>query len=132
MKQIGTVVETNGNTAKVECDRQSACDMCENAANCTEKCKKVYAVALNDVNASVGDMVEIETDTAGVLKNAFIIFILPILLAIASYFAAECFLGENAAVIVTFSVLVFSAFLFGFLLNKSAKGRIVSRVVKIL
>ncbi|MBR5313957.1 MAG: SoxR reducing system RseC family protein [Clostridia bacterium] len=132
MKQTGTVVEINGNTAKVECSRQSACDMCENAENCAEKCKKVYATALNTVNAVVGDMVEIETDTTGVLAKSFAVFILPIFFAVAAFFGINAFFGEDFAVIGTFAVLVFSMVLIAYLLNRSAKRRVVSRVVKIL
>ena len=62
MKQIGTVVETYGNIAKIECDRRSACDMCENSEGCTVKCQKAYTRALNPLNAQVGDTVEIEAE----------------------------------------------------------------------
>ena len=132
MKQIGTVVEINGDIARVECDRQSACDMCENAAGCAEKCKKVCATASNTVNATVGDRVEIETDTSKVLKNAFIVFLLPIVFAIASYFLAKALLGESLAIVVTFIVLVFSLLFLSFVLNKAEKKQAVSRIVRIL
>lgn len=132
MKQKGIVVEINGKNAKVECDRASACDMCENSASCTEKCKNVYANAENSICAKIGDCVEIESDTSRVLKNAFFVFILPILLAVISYFCTHKFVGEVVAVIVTLAVLVFSLCLFSFLLNKSESKKNVSRIVKIL
>ena len=132
MKQTGIVVETNGNYARIEYTRQSACDMCENAAHCVEKCKKVFATASNDINAVVGDVVEIETETGKVLSNAFAVFMLPIFLAVAAYFGINAFFGEGVAVICTFAVLVFSMILIAFLLNRSAKKRVVSRIVRIL
>lgn len=132
MKQTGIVVEIKDNVARIECSRQSACDMCENAEHCVEKCKKVLATASNDVNAVVGDMVEIETETGKVLSNAFAVFMLPIFLAVAAYFGINFFFGEGVAVIGTFAVLVFSMILIAFLLNRSAKKRIVSRIVRIL
>lgn len=132
MKQIGTVVEIKGDMAKIECSRQSACDMCENAEHCVEKCKKVYATALNVVGASVGDNVEIETETGKVLKNAFLVFMVPIFLAVAAYYFSDLWLGEGVSVIITMSVLVFSVVLFSFLLNKAAKKQPVSRVKRIL
>lgn len=132
MKQYGTVIETDGDIAKVECERQSACDMCENSENCTEKCKKVYATALNCVGADVGDLVEIETDTKKVLYNAFLVFMVPIFVAVAAYFAVNALFGEGIAVISTLAVLVSSVCLFSFALNKSAKKQTVSRIVKIL
>ncbi len=131
MKQIGIVIEINGEYAKVECDRQSACDMCENSSGCTEKCKKVYAKARNSVNAEIGDTVEIETETSKVLMNAFIVFFLPVLLSLCAYFVAERFFGSALAVVTTLVVLIVSLVLFAFLLNRSAKNKDVSRIVRI-
>ncbi len=132
MKQYGTVVETNGNIARVECERKSACDMCENAEHCTEKCTKVYATAINEVNACIGDLVEIQTDTKKVLTNAFIVFILPIFLAVVACFAINSLFGEVIAVVATFIVLVLSLCLFSFLLNRSEKKRVISRILRVL
>lgn len=132
MKQIGKVVECDGVVAKIECERRSACDMCENASHCNEKCKIVYATAFNYINASKGDTVEIETDTLNVLKNAFFVFILPIFTAIIAYFAADRFFVEGVAVVFTFAVLVFSMVIFSFLMNKFQKTKIVSKIVRIL
>ena len=132
MKQIGTVVEIADNMARVECDRQSACDMCENAEHCVEKCKKVYATALNTVGAKTGDTVEIESDTKNVLLNAFVVFVIPIVLAVLSYFGADFFFGEGISVAVTMAVLVLSLFVSSLLMNKRAKKQAVSRIVRIL
>ena len=132
MKQYGRVVDIDGNIAKVECERQSACAACENSANCVEKCKKVYASASNEIKAEVGDMVEIETDTGRVILYSFVVFVVPVIMAVLSYFCADRLFGENIAVAVTFIVLVFSLILFAFVLNRRQKGRTVSRIVKIL
>ena len=132
MKQFGTVVETDGKMARVECDRQSACDMCENAEHCVEKCKKVYTNALNTLGAETGDSVEIETETSRVLVSALIVFLLPVLLAIGANFIANRMFGEGVSVLITFAVLVGSVVLFSFLLNRRAKRRVVSRIVRIL
>lgn len=132
MKQYGTVVETNDNIAKVEVDRKSACDMCENAAHCVEKCKKVYATALNELDANIGDLVEIQTDTKRVLFNSFFVFMLPIFLAVFAYFAIDVFFSESIAVVATFIVLISSVCLFSKLLNNREKKHIVSKIVRIL
>ena len=132
MKQTGVVVEIIGKGARVECDRQSACDMCENASVCTEKCKKVYATAENTVNAEIGDLVEIETESSLVLKNAFIVFLLPVILSFVAYFAAERLFGSAVAVIVTLVALIASLVLFAFLQNRSEKNRNASKIVRII
>lgn len=132
MKQIGKVVETNGDVAKIEVDRVSACDMCENSAHCAEKCKKVYATASNSINAMIGDTVEIETETGRVLLNSVLVFLFPVFLAIGAYFLSDLFLGENASVIITFFTLVFSICAFSFVLNRISKKKVISRIVRIL
>ncbi len=132
MKQTGIVVEIMGNNAKVECDRQSACDMCENASVCSEKCKKVFATAQNTVNAQIGDFVEIETESKRVLKNAFIVFLLPVLLSFAAYFVAERFFGGTTAALATLVVLVASLILLSFLLNTKEKDKNASKIVRII
>ena len=132
MKQIGKVVEINADMAKIEVDKVSACDMCENAAHCVEKCKKVYATASNTVNAEVGDTVEIETETGMVLLNSVLVFLVPVLLAIGAYFLSNLFFGENVSVVITFFTLVFSICAFCFVLNKISKKKVISRVVRIL
>lgn len=132
MKQTGVVVEKTGNIARIECDRQSACDMCENASVCTEKCKKVYATAVNAVNADIGDLVEIETESSLVLKNAFIVFFLPVILSVVAFFAIERLFGSTVAVIATLVVLVVSLVLFAFLQNGNEKNRNASRIVRII
>lgn len=132
MKQIGTVIEIDGEIAKIECDRQSACDMCENASGCKEKCKKVYATALNRANAKVGDIVEIETNTGKVLKSAIFVFLFPIIFAVIAYIVSNRFFGEGIAAVCTLAALVFSAMIFSFVLDRKAKRDIPSVVVKIL
>ncbi len=132
MKQTGVVVEITGKSARVECDRQSACDMCENASVCTEKCKKVYATAENTVDAEIGDLVEIETESSLVLKNAFIVFFLPVILSFIAYFAAERFFGSAVAVILTLVALIASLVLFAFLQNRNEKNRNASKIVRII
>lgn len=132
MKQIGKVVETKGNIAKIEVDKISACDMCENAAHCAEKCKKVYATASNFVNAEVGDTVEIETETGRVLANSVLVFLFPVFLAIGAYFLTNLFLSENISVVITFFTLVFSLCAFSFILNKLSKKKVISKIVRVL
>ncbi len=132
MRQIGTIVETEGKVAKIECDKKSACDMCENAAGCTEKCKKVYATAINEINAQIGDRVEIETDTKNLLLNAFVVFVLPIIAAVISFFVCDGFLDEGIAVVITLAVLVGCSIGLSFVMNKRAKLKNESKVIRIL
>ena len=132
MTQKGIVTELKNGKAIVMVDRISACDACENSATCAEKCKKVYATAENNLNARVGDAVEIETETGGVLLNAVLVFLVPIILGIGAYFCANAYLGEELAVLITFGVLVLSLTVNSFVLNRIALGKTVSRISRIL
>ncbi len=58
--------------------------------------------AANPVGASVGDRVRLELAKGAYLSAGFVIFILPLLLMIAFYFAAETLIGGVFAVIAAF------------------------------
>jgi len=131
MKQMGKVIEVlQDNMIKIECDRQSACSACDNAASCTEKCKKVYATAQNTVGAVIGDLVEIEADTAVFIKNAIAVFIFPIIIAVLSYFVFDMIFGEGITVLFTLSFLVMSAVITASVLNKRAEKNVLNKTVR--
>lgn len=74
-------------TAVIEVKRKSACgDNCASCKGCNNKDKTIKAVAVNEISASVGDYVLVETDTKYVLKNAFYLYILPFILFFLFYF----------------------------------------------
>ena len=82
MEQIGTVMKTEENKAYVVVNRVSACG--ENCAHCKGGCTptSVLANAQNLVGANVGDTVKLESDTKRVIFAAFILYMLPVLVAI--------------------------------------------------
>ena len=118
MNTVAIVKETNGKYAIVETERKSACDGChknENGEGCA-MCKvfggsaKVTARARNIVGAAVGDKVEIESSSSRMLAYAAIVFILPVIVAIASYFIGMQFsLGEGPS-----GLLAIGAFILAF------------------
>ena len=133
MKQTGKVIEIiDDNTVRVECDRQSACSMCDNASSCVEKCQKVYATARNTVGAVVGDTVEIEADTAVFLRNSVALFIIPTVLSVVLYFVFNSFLGEGLSVLFTMMVLILGMAVIAFLLNNNAKKDSVNKIFRII
>lgn len=84
MEIVGTVISTENNEATVAVRRVSACG--ENCANCKAGCETSTAVSTveNTVGAVAGDLVKIESDSAGVLRAAVILYIVPVLVAIIS------------------------------------------------
>lgn len=89
MREVGVVESTNGNLAVVSVKRYTACG--GSCANCSAKCNlKANQITVgNKIGAMPGDVVEIEMKTSTVLKSAFKVYILPLLLFFLGYFLVE-------------------------------------------
>ena len=135
------VIEANGKTAIVEAERKSACDGCHKQAegnSCTACAllggnKTVRATAKNSIGANVGDMVEIESSSAKMLLYAFLIFILPLLVAVIAYITVIS-LKQSEGVGLLFGAIGFAAvMLIDVILSKSiAKNTCDINIVKII
>lgn len=92
-----TVLNTEGDIALVEVERSSACEGChknETGEGCsvctlTGGNRKFSAKALNKVGAHKGDKVEIASSSSRVLFYSALVFLLPVVVALAFYFAAQ-------------------------------------------
>ncbi len=84
MKQIATVKSVSGQTAMVTVKRADACSGCHTGA-CFGCNRMVSAVAQNPLDAKPGDVVDVESSDRRILGYAFLVFLLPILLAFAAY-----------------------------------------------
>ena len=134
MEQIGEVVELKGKRALVRIYRASSCG--ENCSSCSGECKPTPTMveAVNGISAKVGDTVKLQMNSGSFLLLAFIGYILPIIICIATYFLVEHFTGNMviadisaiAAIIVVLGVF----FIVDKLHFKST--RFSSRVIKIL
>ena len=90
------VVDTNGNIATVEAERKSACSGCHkntDGSSCTACSllggnKIIRATAKNVAGAKIGDEVEIESSSSKMMLYAFLIFILPLIVAVVAYVIA--------------------------------------------
>ena len=89
MEQIGEVVELRAGRALVRIHRSSACG--ENCASCEGGCKPTAAIteAINEIDAKVGDTVKIQMNSLSYMSLAFIGYILPLIVCIATYFIAS-------------------------------------------
>ncbi len=94
MRQKATVIETlDGGNARVRVLRSSMCEGCENRSDgkscaCSAllgSAKEMIVEVQNELSARAGDDVEIETETSAVLGYAAIVFLLPIVGALAFY-----------------------------------------------
>ena len=91
MTRNAIVVETTSDYAVVEVTRESACAGCHNSGNCSI-CKigltdhaEMRSKAANPLGAREGDTVQIETDSATVLRYSAAVFLLPLALGAAGY-----------------------------------------------
>ena len=84
MESIGVVISTDNKKATVMVKRASACG--ENCAHCKGSCKPTTAQAIveNTIGAHIGDTVKIESNTTDIVRAAFFLYMLPVLVAIVS------------------------------------------------
>lgn len=110
MEQIAVVkaVLANG-MAQIAVERDTACGAahsCHDCAGCEKMMTNTNTVvtAFNDVNAGKGDVVKVRGENKVFFKTAAIVYIVPLILAMAAYFVAMGMgLGEGLQVLVTFA-----------------------------
>lgn len=87
MEQKVRVVKTNPDgTATVMLIRESACSGdCHKCSGCGAAKESLLFEAKNGINASVGDLVKIESATGPVLKAAVVMYMVPMLLFFVGY-----------------------------------------------
>ncbi len=91
MREIGQVVAISGDRAVIEVQRASACG--ENCAHCMGGCMPTRhrAVVKNPLGAAVGDRVKIEAKDKAIIRSAFLVYIVPILISFLTYGLAQGF-----------------------------------------
>ena len=82
MQEIGIVDSVNEKrgTAKVVFDRKSACDKCGMCLTAKGERMKVYVEVKNTLGAKVGDRVGVTMSDRFVLRAAFIVYVIPVIL----------------------------------------------------
>ncbi len=80
MIEKAKVVSLNGNMARVQVKRISACG--ESCASCKAGCSSpdTYVDAVNNINAAAGQYVEIETQTKIVFSAIILNYVLPLIM----------------------------------------------------
>lgn len=131
MKQIGTVVEVNEDKATVAVRRASACG--ENCAMCKGECAPTLhkAQVLNSAAAECGDLVRIETADTAVLKSAFLVYFLPLVILFLCYGVAFS-VSKNGATATIAALLGLGAafFLLRALDRKNAPLPEITKILK--
>lgn len=104
MTERGVVTKVKGNRATVEFDRKSACDSCHMCA-VTRDGMKVKIVIDNELDAVVGDVVDVAMGERFVLTAALIVYIIPLVL-VGVGIGVGSLLGELAQVLFALGGLV--------------------------
>lgn len=115
MTEQGVVTKVRAGRATVEFDRKSACDSCHMCA-VTKGGMKVKIVIANDLDARVGDVVNVSMGERFVLTAALIVYIIPLVL-VAVGVGVGSLLSELAQVLLALGGLAVG-FLVAFLLDR--------------
>ena len=71
--------QLDGDMVQIEVQRQSACGgRCESCKGCPAPTQRIQAVAVNEIKAETGDMVNVEAKTGQVLLAAAVVYLLPL------------------------------------------------------
>ena len=141
MTSKAKVISVDGNIAEIETNRISMCDGCRRkscSGTCSisghmEKNGVMRARAVNEINASAGESVEVETSDRRVLFLAAFVFIMPIVAFILFYFAAIAFGFEETAAIIASAVgFALSFVAIGLFERMRAKSEPEVKIVKII
>lgn len=103
MTECGVVIKLIKNKAVVSFDRKAACDQCRMCA-VSKTGKTVEITVANELNAIVGDRVEVTMGSKYVLTAAVIVYIIPLILVTAAVFIGQIW-GETVQLILTFAAL---------------------------
>ena len=143
MNAIGTVIEIDkNNKAVVSTQRSSACSSCHNceaSGSCHaelvfgEQNGVVIHKAENTAGASVGDKVEISVSTNKTLLISALVFVLPLIITVISYFCLSIFIENLGLLTALLVVLYFMSFVvMAKIVNVYVKNNIKTFVVRIL
>ena len=109
MTQIATVEKDLGNGyAEISVPRKSACGHdCEECAGCGMTGAAIRAKALNEIGATPGEKVVVESSTQKLLGVVLLVYMLPVVLFLLGYFLSEG-LSENVRYVIAIAAAVVS------------------------
>ena len=140
MKQNGIVLTTDGKTATVSVLRASACEGCHRHAEGCTACsllagdRRHTAKVQNPIGALPGERVTVEASDSHILACAAVLFVLPVLLALASYMIGVSLFGDGSSAPILFGIggllvsALFSCLLSAYLSHRAPLSVIVARL----
>lgn len=89
MEQIGEVVFVEGDMARIRVKRHDVCSKCGGCGAALLGKGENFIDAKNAVNAKVGHIVRISSDTGKVLKASFMVYMIPMLFLLAGLWLGQ-------------------------------------------
>ena len=86
IKEQGKIEEIRKQTALVRIQKRSACAHCESKGSCSISKRDMLIEVPNDLQAGVGDQVEVSVPEGTLLKLSALIYLLPVLLLLIGAF----------------------------------------------
>lgn len=123
MKEEGIVIKKEGKYVYVKTIRSGAC-----GGNCAEcggcgGAKEQVVKAVNCENLEKGDAAELELNSKNVLKAAFMVYILPLVLFTAGFCIAQNFIKNNIICICAGIIFMIIGFFFIKIYDKKSSER---------
>ena len=136
--EVGIVMQVQNGSALVRLKRKTECAGCK-ACLAGRQVGYMQAKVLDLLGASVGDKVEIALVQANAVASGFVLYILPLILLMAGYFAGEALArwanlstaAETAGILVGIAFFVFT-FLGIYLVQNTKKRKKSSIMMTIL
>jgi len=115
---VGTVVEIKDGIAIIEFSKSEACNTCKLKSFCFQKSGDITNLTLkNELNAKVGDRIKFEILPSARILSSFLVFILPVICMIATYFICKIAIGlsENISIFCSVCSIVLAFVLVKFI-----------------
>ena len=107
ISEQGIVLELAASKAVIVINRTSACAGCHGHVGCRpSESKEMTIEAINELNAKVGDRVQISVPTGSLLKAAFLVYFLPVVALVMGTIAGTK-LGPSLGFNTTLGSLLF-------------------------
>lgn len=114
MREYGHVVSISEQAAVVAMRMSGECKKCGLCMKSSDG-KEVLLLAKNEVDASVGDIVEIEISPGKVIAAAFIVYMIPIIMTVVGFLIGSALVGgsEESGIPIGMAVIFLVASFFG-------------------
>lgn len=145
IKEVGTVVKLEGEVAWVETKVTSTCNACSAKSNCGTSSiakafgdKSVVNPVLNVQQAKLGDSVEIGIPENNLVAGAALVYLLPLLCALAMALAVEFWLAqfinmnEPLLILLTFAGGALGFGIAKYKVNSAESGQYKAQLLKVL